>query len=404
MKKYRSLLMTATLLMTAQAGFAMSPSVASLQALLAAGQDPAQAPSEPACPHEAFSLRQISSCISGSCPVMGQCSWLSYLYQQGVSTCHKLCAPGSRCAMACQPDATCCEAAAGIVGGTGPAACCKVGRTAGVARCCEAGAETAQAGKCGCAKACACCESCKPTKTASSACEETCPQQSAQRSSVVWDLLLPPLPFAGQHQGPWVLPVPSPEGWIGPQPHLVPHHRYSPESAPMHDGSMPRMIAVPAPGMPMPPFPYHLVRQIAPSRNVAQAQHAHLVTPDLEAHCERMIHKGDMIMLEGEVRLVSRKNGQPVRIEAHRVLLNMKDGTYTVESDVCPARTSRFGVSRTSGENTLRYVPYGVPHASSLDGATFHGIQVFSVPVASPDVKVPAPHGHVVPVEPYEGR
>ena len=164
----------------------------------------------------------------------------------------------------------------------------------------------------------------------------------------------------------------------------------------LHDASMPRVIPVPAPGAPMPPFPYHLV-DIRPRHpvNVPQAQHAHLVTPDLEAHCERMIHKGEMIMLEGEVRLVSRKNGQHIRIEAHRVLLNMNDGTFTVESDVCPARTGQRGVSRISGENMPMCSPHIVVPTSALERTTFHGIQVFSVPVPSQQIKFPAGHGEV---------
>jgi hypothetical protein len=77
---------------------------------------------------------------------------------------------------------------------------------------------------------------------------------------------------------------------------------------------------------------------------------AKLVTPDLEAHCERMTHKGDMIVLEGSVLLLSKKHAQPVRVEGQRILVNLKDGSFTVESVssmTMPAATS-FGIMRTS--------------------------------------------------------
>jgi hypothetical protein len=88
-------------------------------------------------------------------------------------------------------------------------------------------------------------------------------------------------------------------------------------------------------------------------RVVQVAQHhvrpVHFVTPDLDAHCERMHHQGDMVVLEGNVLMVCKKHAQPIRIEAQRVVVNMRDGSFRVESNVqpMPAPTT-FGVQRTS--------------------------------------------------------
>ena len=90
-----------------------------------------------------------------------------------------------------------------------------------------------------------------------------------------------------------------------------------------------------------------------------KAKHAHLVTPDFEAHCQRMTHRGDTIILEGDVILLNKKHAQPIRIEAHRVIVNMKDGTFTVESEARPT-VSGFGVQRTSA-----VPPSGAPSSNT---------------------------------------
>lgn len=72
-------------------------------------------------------------------------------------------------------------------------------------------------------------------------------------------------------------------------------------------------------------------------------KHARLVTPDFEAHCERMTQRGDMIILEGNVMLLSKKHAQPMRVEACRVVVNMRDGSFTVESDVRPVQRMPTG-------------------------------------------------------------
>jgi hypothetical protein len=63
------------------------------------------------------------------------------------------------------------------------------------------------------------------------------------------------------------------------------------------------------------------------------AQKVHLATEFFEAHCDTLRCVGENVMvLEGDVRLTSKKGGHPIRIEAARVQVNMKDGTFKVES------------------------------------------------------------------------
>lgn len=75
---------------------------------------------------------------------------------------------------------------------------------------------------------------------------------------------------------------------------------------------------------------------------------ARLETPDFEAHCEKITHRGDTVILEGSVLLLVKKHAQPLRINAQRVIVNMKDGSYTVEH-ARQVHTSGFGILRTSG-------------------------------------------------------
>lgn len=93
------------------------------------------------------------------------------------------------------------------------------------------------------------------------------------------------------------------------------------------------MMPIVTPAMPMPmPMAHRIVPVATP------AKHVHFASPDLEAHCERMTHRGDVVVLEGDVKLHCRKHGQSIRIDAQRVTVNMKDGTFTVESDTTSAR------------------------------------------------------------------
>jgi hypothetical protein len=85
-----------------------------------------------------------------------------------------------------------------------------------------------------------------------------------------------------------------------------------------------------------------------------------------------------MILLEGDVRLVSKKNGQLIRIEAQRVMLNMNDGTFTVESGANPQR-SHFGVLRTSHEQPTQVAPHGCPFSQTIGRGTTGSFEVLLV-------------------------
>lgn len=59
----------------------------------------------------------------------------------------------------------------------------------------------------------------------------------------------------------------------------------------------------------------------------------HLKTAQFEANCKSLTSAGspERIILVGDVHLVCNKNGQVIRVEGQRVVLNLGDGTYAVE-------------------------------------------------------------------------
>jgi len=81
----------------------------------------------------------------------------------------------------------------------------------------------------------------------------------------------------------------------------------------------------------------------------------HLATPDLDAHCDRMHHRGDVVVLEGNVLLLVKKHAQPIRIEAQRVLVNMRDGSFTVESGLAPVTSPGNNLLRSSFHRNARH-------------------------------------------------
>jgi hypothetical protein len=107
-------------------------------------------------------------------------------------------------------------------------------------------------------------------------------------------------------------------------------------------GSVTQVWSTPVP----PPAGARVVVGMPTSGTVAMP--AHLVTPDLEAHCQRITHRDGLVILEGNVMLLCKKHAQPIRIEAPRVVVNMKDGSFSVDSHAAPASTTSFGVMRTS--------------------------------------------------------
>lgn len=76
--------------------------------------------------------------------------------------------------------------------------------------------------------------------------------------------------------------------------------------------------------------------QESPIRPVAHnAQSVHLVTPHFDAHCERLRCAGssDRLILEGNVCLTCNRDGRTMRIHAQRLLVNVREGTFAVESE-----------------------------------------------------------------------
>ncbi len=60
-----------------------------------------------------------------------------------------------------------------------------------------------------------------------------------------------------------------------------------------------------------------------------------LTMPNLHARCQRMTYVGgghDRVLLEGDVHILSQKNGENTRIDASRITVDLIRGTFTVES------------------------------------------------------------------------
>ncbi len=211
---------------------------------------------------------------------------------------------------------------------------------------CGVAAQKAAAG-CGCAKGCGCCETCKAKGA-----------QTAQRQ---------PAPMVG----PYGVPVPMVWG--------------SPQQAPTWTCPMPN-TAVPSPhwttGL-TPSFPQVMPAPrmvIGVMTSVQQTKPAHLVTPELEAHCQRIIHKDGTIILEGNVLLLCKKHAQPIRIEAPRVIVNMKDGSFVVDSGTPTVTTNSIGVLRPSVTPTpMPMIIPVMPSPESIPGRS-RIIQVVPVP------------------------
>jgi len=312
MKSIRVLMMLTALVATATAAHGQSPAF-----LLPSGLYP--------LPEELESLAAAAQATSTECEITPP-AWCTQALQQAAATWQRLRAICSTC----KQDSTCCEAASAKVAGC--AAC-----PAGNVKSCAA----AQAPKaCACVKACACCEACKENK-------DTTPAAKAQSMVMTAEMMKIMAGLRGITQLQPAPPFPV----IGVPP-CVP---------PIQGPGIVKMVPVPG------------VRVVSVVQVAHHAKPVHLVTPDLEAHCERMHHRGDAIVLEGNVLLLCKKHAQPLRIEAQRVVVNMRDGSFTVESDVRPASSSSFGVQRTSAvplmsPNGIRVKVQETPSGSLMFG------------------------------------
>jgi hypothetical protein len=322
MKPFRVLMMLTALLATATVVHGQSPGNLPPLALYP-------------LPEELESLAAAAQASRVECN-MTPPAWYTQALQQGAATWQRLraiCSTGKQ-------DSTCCEAASakqasGALGLAGSVKSCA----------------TAQAPKaCACVKPCACCEACKEKK-------ETTPPVQAQRMELTAEMMKIMAGLRG------IAPLqPAPPFPVIGVPPCVP---------PVQGPGIAQFV--PLPGV-------RVVQIVQVARHVKPV---HLVTPDLEAHCERMHHRGDAIVLEGNVLLLCRKHAQPIRIEAQRVIVNMRDGSFSVESDVRPVSSSSFGVQRTSA-----VPPGGVSQSRVLRAFPAAGVSSSGVWTTSKDIPV----------------
>jgi hypothetical protein len=92
----------------------------------------------------------------------------------------------------------------------------------------------------------------------------------------------------------------------------------------------PNLLAQLASANANPNEPKGVRKDVAPAAN----DRIHLVTAHFDVYCKRLTRLGnpDHMLLEGDVRLISMRNGQTIRIEGERVLVRVNDGTFTVEA------------------------------------------------------------------------
>jgi hypothetical protein len=290
MSPFRILIMLMTTLATATAVHAQSPGyfVSSESCLFAKDLESLEAAAQPA---------------SSECPGM---TWCTQALRQSAATWMRLRALCS----AAKQESTCCEAACTTqTRSASKGSNCAVGLAGSVKGCLAAQVPKA----CDCAKACACCESCNEKR-------ENTPRVQALPMPLTLEMMQRIAGLRGIGQ----LPSAPPLAIVG-----------MPPCVPAVQGTL--IGPMPAPGA-------ALVHVVPLTHSVKPV---HLVTPELEAHCERMHHRGDAIVLEGNVLFLCKKHAQPIRIEAQRVIVNMRDGSFIVESDIRPTTSSSFGVQRT---------------------------------------------------------
>lgn len=383
MNQFRVLMTTAALLATAAAANGQTSSPFTPQTIREAAQLQVQyyqqtprytppLPNHPV-PHDLDLLHAITQqAQTGECPHACDANWYVRTLQQGVaawkrvcsmctpsdeSCCQPACAAAAQVKVgACKGAECCCTAGAGYAKGfhvqvtpttagtfmLGVAANPGAGQC-GAAKCCEMQAGqppccgikvftqlacplgfTASTPACCCAKACACCEMCKAKAV----------------------VALPPLPQ------------------VAPQPMV---YQVAPPA------SVTQVWSTPMP----PPAGARVVVGMPTSGPATKP--AHLVTPDLEAHCQRITHRDGLVILEGNVVLLCKKHAQPIRIEAPRVVVNMKDGSFTVDSQTAPTSATSFGVMRTT--NVVMPAPTMPAQAIPVSPYTFERRVIEIVPV-----------------------
>lgn len=204
---------------------------------------------------------------------------------------------------------------------------------------------------CNCAKACTCCETCK-----------------AQKETRVHTLTPEMQKVLRMMHGLPLMPPPAP---VAELPECMP---------PMCGSGIVQVV------------PVQGVRVMQVMAVAHQAKPARLVTPDLEAVCERMHHRGDVVVLEGNVLLLCKKHAQPVRVEAQRVIVNMKDGSFSVEADARPTPS----ILRTSAIVPAPYYPTAPSAGFRIAAPTIVPSPMIMSPAQTEPTRV-TPRGFVVP-------
>jgi hypothetical protein len=185
-------------------------------------------------------------------------------------------------------------------------------------------------------KACKCCKDCKDCEC----CKDAPPKGAYSMHSIIWQnahpwtpVAMPPLPPLPPH--PLMLPMlPPPPGMhetpLSPLQELYWQHHIIEAAI----NQMEQELALKLQAAAQQRIVYS---QVATS--TGSAHKVHLVTEHFEAHCNSMHCVGSdphRLLLEGEVLLTCKKSGHFVRIEAPCVAINMKDGTFSVESQPAP--------------------------------------------------------------------
>jgi hypothetical protein len=100
-------------------------------------------------------------------------------------------------------------------------------------------------------------------------------------------------------------------------------------------------------------------RDVAMHPVVTSTAAINLMTPQYELHCDRLccVNAPDRLVLEGNVRVTYRKNGQQYRIEGERVLMNLKDGTFTVDTNSHGATWQRQPGAATELRQSIHIMP-----------------------------------------------
>ena len=171
---------------------------------------------------------------------------------------------------------------------------------------------------------------------------------------------------------------------------------------------MQRTYAAPASNGYAPPMPpqvfaqgiQHVVTSMVPSSPPAlkmQASQVNLSTSQMDISADRMQHFGDDVLLEGNVRIVlKRGGGEPVRVTAARVVVNLRDNSFRVgQAPPMPTPVpAAFATER---------VIYQVEPSAPAQPTVYQGpTRIYVMPLATPTtapVKMQTPSAAPVPLQ-----